>query len=111
MWQKTYLIAPCIFSADYLNNIIGLFASLLYLPHAIFLNYISSIYINKKFNKKFRERRSSQSSDRQHASRPDATPLDFVVRPQSRIDPEEVRARAKQVVQDQRRLKVGLSIQ
>jgi hypothetical protein len=101
------LIAPCIFSADYLNNIIGLFASLLYLPHAIFLNYISSIYINKKF----RERRSSQSSDRQHASRPDATPLDFVVRPQSRIDPEEVRARAKQVVQDQRRLKVGLSIQ
>jgi transcription factor SPN1 len=37
--------------------------------------------------------------------------LDFVVRPQSRIDPEEVRARAKQVVQDQRRLKVGLSIQ
>jgi len=101
------LIAPCIFSADYLNNIIGLFASLLYLPHAIFLNYISSIYINKKF----RERRSSQSSDRQHASRPDATPLDFVVRPQSRIDPEEVRACAKQVVQDQRRLKVGLSIQ
>ena len=101
------MIAPCIFSADYLNNIIGLFASLLYLPHAIFLNYISSIYINKKF----RERRSSQSSDRQHASRPDATPLDFVVRPQSRIDPEEVRARAKQVVQDQRRLKVGLSIQ
>jgi hypothetical protein len=101
------LIAPCIFSADYLNNIIGLFASLLYLPHAIFLNYISSIYINKKF----RERRSSQSSDRQHASRPDATPLDFVVRPQSKIDPEEVRARAKQVVQDQRRLKVGVSIQ
>ena len=101
------MIAPYIFSADYLNNIIGLFASLLYLPHAIFLNYISSFYINKKF----RGRRSSQSSDRQHASRPEATPLDFVVRPQSKIDPEEVRARAKQVVQDQRRLKVGLSIQ
>jgi len=32
------------------------------------------------------------------------------VRPQSKIDPEEVRARAKQVVQDQRRLKVGFSI-
>ncbi|KAG6780820.1 hypothetical protein POTOM_013699 [Populus tomentosa] len=55
-----------------------------------------------------RERKSSQSSDRQHASRPEATPLDFVVRPQSKIDPEEVRARAKQVVQDQRRLKGAL---
>ncbi|KAI9401537.1 hypothetical protein POPTR_001G135900v4 [Populus trichocarpa] len=58
-----------------------------------------------------RERRSSQSSDRQHASRPDATPLDFVVRPQSRIDPEEVRACAKQVVQDQRRLKMNKKLQ
>ena len=27
-------------------------------------------------------------------------------RPQSKIDPDEIRARAKQVVQDQRRLKV-----
>lgn len=32
--------------------------------------------------------------------------MDFVVRPQSKIDPDEVRARAKQVVQDQRRMKV-----
>uniref|UniRef100_A0A6N2KR63 TFIIS N-terminal domain-containing protein n=1 Tax=Salix viminalis TaxID=40686 RepID=A0A6N2KR63_SALVM len=56
-------------------------------------------------------RRSSQSSDKQHASRPEATPLDFVVRPQSKIDPEEVRARAKQVVQDQRRLKMNKKLQ
>ncbi|KAJ6388994.1 hypothetical protein OIU77_027365 [Salix suchowensis] len=54
-----------------------------------------------------RERRSSQSSDKQHASRPEATPLDFVVRPQSKIDPDEIRARAKQVVQDQRRVKMN----
>lgn len=54
-----------------------------------------------------RERKSGQSSSRLHASRPEATPLDFVVRPQSKIDPDEVRARAKQIVQDQRRLKVG----
>jgi len=32
--------------------------------------------------------------------------LDFVIRPQSKIDPEQIRARAKQAVQDQRRLKV-----
>ncbi|KAF2316317.1 hypothetical protein GH714_041658 [Hevea brasiliensis] len=58
-----------------------------------------------------RERRSGQSSDRQHASRPEATPLDFVVRPQSKIDPEEIRNRAKQVVQDQRRLKMNRKLQ
>lgn len=34
--------------------------------------------------------------------------MDFVVRPQSKIDPDEIRARAKQVIQDQRRLKVWL---
>ncbi|XP_065878228.1 protein IWS1 homolog 1 [Euphorbia lathyris] len=58
------------------------------------------------------ERRSGQSSaSRQHASRPEATPLDFLVRPQSKIDPEEVRARAKQIVQDQRRLKMNKKLQ
>jgi transcription factor SPN1 len=57
-----------------------------------------------------RERKSSQSSSRQHATRPEATPLDFLVRPQSKIDPDEIRARAKQVVQDQRRLKVGFPL-
>lgn len=36
--------------------------------------------------------------------------MDFVVRPQSKIDPDEIRARAKQVVQDQRRLKVSASL-
>ncbi|XP_039069240.1 protein IWS1 homolog 1-like [Hibiscus syriacus] len=53
----------------------------------------------------------SESSSRLHASRPDATPLDFVVRPQSKIDPDEIRARAKQVVQDQRRLKMNKKLQ
>ncbi|XVF13694.1 hypothetical protein REPUB_Repub08aG0229900 [Reevesia pubescens] len=53
----------------------------------------------------------SESSSRFHASRPDATPMDFVVRPQSKIDPDEIRARAKQVVQDQRRLKMNKKLQ
>ncbi|XP_057466818.1 protein IWS1 homolog 1-like [Actinidia eriantha] len=58
------------------------------------------------------ERKSGQSSSMQHASRPEATPLDFLVRPQSKIDPDEVRARAKQVVQDQqRRLKMQKKLQ
>jgi transcription factor SPN1 len=57
------------------------------------------------------EPKSSQSSSRQHASRPEATPLDFLVRPQSKIDPDEIRARAKQVVHDQRRLKMNKKLQ
>lgn len=57
------------------------------------------------------ERKSGQSSSRQHASRPEAMPLDFIVRPQSKIDPDEIRARAKQVVQDQRRLKMQKKLQ
>lgn len=55
--------------------------------------------------------RSGQSSSRQHASRPEATPLDFVIRPQSKIDPEEVRARAKQAAQDQQRMKMNKKLQ
>ncbi|XP_059656901.1 protein IWS1 homolog 1 [Cornus florida] len=55
--------------------------------------------------------KSGQSSSRQHASRPEAMPLDFLVRPQSKIDPDEIRARAKQVVQDQRRLKMNKKLQ
>ncbi|XVE57369.1 hypothetical protein DITRI_Ditri04bG0086000 [Diplodiscus trichospermus] len=43
------------------------------------------------------------------ASRPEATPMDFAVRPQSKIDPDEIRGRAKQVVQDQRRLERQLA--
>ncbi|KAK2631703.1 hypothetical protein EUGRSUZ_L02550 [Eucalyptus grandis] len=60
-----------------------------------------------------KERKSGQSSSRLHASRPEATPLDFVVRPQSKIDPDEIRARAKQAMQDQdqRRLKMNKKLQ
>ncbi|RXH70935.1 hypothetical protein DVH24_015557 [Malus domestica] len=58
-----------------------------------------------------RERKSGQSSSRQHASRPEATPMDFLVRPQSRIDPDEIRARAKQGTQDQRRMKMNRKLQ
>ena len=32
--------------------------------------------------------------------------MDFLVRPQSKIDPDEIRARAKQGIQDQHRMKV-----
>ncbi|KAL3500019.1 hypothetical protein ACH5RR_039112 [Cinchona calisaya] len=55
--------------------------------------------------------KSGQSSSRLHASRPEAMSMDFVVRPQSKVDPEEVRARAKQIVQDQRRLKMNKKLQ
>ncbi|GAB4850658.1 hypothetical protein Ancab_029969 [Ancistrocladus abbreviatus] len=56
-------------------------------------------------------RKSGQSSSRQQTIRPEAMPMDFVIRPQSKIDPEEVRARAKQVVQDQHRLKMNKKLQ
>ncbi|XLU65252.1 hypothetical protein S245_024461, partial [Arachis hypogaea] len=55
----------------------------------------------------FSQPRSGQSSSRQHASRPEATPLDFVIRPQSKIHPEEVRVRAKAAAQDQQRMKLS----
>ncbi|KAM6556567.1 hypothetical protein CsatB_003586 [Cannabis sativa] len=58
-----------------------------------------------------RERKSGQSSSRQLTTRPEATPMDFVVRPQSKIDPDEIRARAKQGIQDQRRLKMNKKLQ
>lgn len=50
-----------------------------------------------------------ESSSSQHASRPEAISMDFVVRPQSKVDPEGVRARAKQMLQDQHRAKVDNS--
>uniref|UniRef100_A0ACD5VIW1 Uncharacterized protein n=1 Tax=Avena sativa TaxID=4498 RepID=A0ACD5VIW1_AVESA len=59
----------------------------------------------------FSQRKSGQSGSRQHASRPEASPLDYSIRPQSKIDPEQIRARAKQVVQDQRRLKMNKKLQ
>ncbi|XP_050376391.1 protein IWS1 homolog 1 [Argentina anserina] len=58
-----------------------------------------------------RERKSGQSSSRQLTSRPEATQMDFVVRPQSKIDPDEVRARGKQAMQDQRRMKMNRKLQ
>ncbi|CAN4099792.1 unnamed protein product [Withania somnifera] len=55
--------------------------------------------------------KSGQSSARQLTSRPEAMSMDFVVRPQSKIDPEEVRARARAMVQDQRRVKMNKKLQ
>ncbi|KAI3928208.1 hypothetical protein MKW98_023809 [Papaver atlanticum] len=54
-----------------------------------------------------RERKSGElSSSKQHASKPEAAPLDFMVRPQSKIDPDEIRARAKQVEHDKCRAQI-----
>ncbi|KAG0463375.1 hypothetical protein HPP92_019444 [Vanilla planifolia] len=55
--------------------------------------------------------KSRQAASRQHAYRPEALALDFIIRPQSKIDPEEIRARAKQVVQNQRRQKMNKKLQ
>ncbi|KAL1532225.1 Transcription factor iws1 [Salvia divinorum] len=55
--------------------------------------------------------KSGKSSSNQHASRPEAMSMDFLVRPQSKVDPDEVRARAKQVVQDQHRAKMKKKLQ
>ncbi|GMH11932.1 hypothetical protein Nepgr_013773 [Nepenthes gracilis] len=57
------------------------------------------------------ERKSGQSSSRQYTTRPEAMPMDFVIRPQSKIDPDEVRARSKQAGQDQHRLKMNKKMQ
>ncbi|CAL5392310.1 unnamed protein product [Camellia sinensis] len=59
---------------------------------------------------KWMESKSGQSSSMLLTLRPEAMPMDFLVRPQSKIDPDEVRACAKQVVQDQHCLKVGLPL-
>ncbi|CAO2814111.1 unnamed protein product [Amaranthus hypochondriacus] len=56
-------------------------------------------------------RKSSASASRLHASRPEATPMDFTIRPQSKIDPDEVRARARLVQQDERRMKMNKKMQ
>ncbi|GMP55940.1 hypothetical protein CsSME_00020591 [Camellia sinensis var. sinensis] len=55
--------------------------------------------------------KSGQSSSMLLTLRPEAMPMDFLVRPQSKIDPDEVRACAKQVVQDQHRLKMQKKLQ
>ncbi|XP_047327795.1 protein IWS1 homolog 1 [Impatiens glandulifera] len=51
-----------------------------------------------------------QSSSRL-TTRPEAMSMDFIVRPQSKIDPDAIRARAKQVVHDQRRIKMQKKLQ
>ncbi|CAL5395197.1 unnamed protein product [Camellia sinensis] len=60
---------------------------------------------------KWMESKSGQSSSMLLTLRPEAMPMDFLVRPQSKIDPDEVRAYAKQVVQDQHRLKMQKKLQ
>ncbi|XP_047326797.1 protein IWS1 homolog 1-like [Impatiens glandulifera] len=49
---------------------------------------------------------SKHSSSRNHVSRPEAMPMDFIVHPPSKVDPDLIRACSKQVVQDQIRLKI-----
>ncbi|XP_057526604.1 protein IWS1 homolog 1-like [Amaranthus tricolor] len=56
-------------------------------------------------------RESGASASRLHASRPEATVMDFTIRPQSKIDPDEIRARAKQQHQDERRMKMNKKMQ
>uniref|UniRef100_A0A803LRT8 TFIIS N-terminal domain-containing protein n=1 Tax=Chenopodium quinoa TaxID=63459 RepID=A0A803LRT8_CHEQI len=56
-------------------------------------------------------RKAGPSASRLHASRPEATPMDFIIRPQSKIDPDEIRARAKQHQVDERRLKMNKKMQ
>ncbi|KAI3875564.1 hypothetical protein MKW92_037170 [Papaver armeniacum] len=58
-----------------------------------------------------RQRNSGESSSNQHASRPEASPMDFNVRPQSKIDPDEIRARSKLAEHDQCRLKINKKLQ
>ncbi|XP_047326795.1 protein IWS1 homolog 1-like [Impatiens glandulifera] len=48
---------------------------------------------------------SRHSSSRNHVSRPEAMPMDFVVRPPSKVDPDAIRARSKHVVRDHIQLK------
>ncbi|KAJ6808946.1 protein IWS1-like protein 1-like [Iris pallida] len=55
--------------------------------------------------------KSGQGASRQHASRPEALALDFTIRPQSKVDAEQIRARSKQVVPDQRRMKMNKKLQ
>uniref|UniRef100_A0A7N0TAW0 TFIIS N-terminal domain-containing protein n=2 Tax=Kalanchoe fedtschenkoi TaxID=63787 RepID=A0A7N0TAW0_KALFE len=52
-----------------------------------------------------------ESSSRSLTTRPEAMSLDFTIRPQSKIDPEAVRARAKQNQLDQRRMKMNKKLQ
>ncbi|GMP95394.1 hypothetical protein CsSME_00044466 [Camellia sinensis var. sinensis] len=55
--------------------------------------------------------KSGQSSSMHLTLRPEAMPMYFLVCPQSKIDPDEVRAHVTKVVQDQRRLKMQKKLQ
>ncbi|CAL5429440.1 unnamed protein product [Camellia sinensis] len=57
------------------------------------------------------ESKSGQSSSMCLTIRPEVMPMDFLVRLQSKIDPDEVRPCAKQVVQDQHCLKMQKQLQ
>ncbi|CAK9213485.1 unnamed protein product [Sphagnum troendelagicum] len=48
---------------------------------------------------------------RRHASRPEALPLDFARRPESKVDFEEARNRARQQQLDERRMKMNKKLQ
>ncbi|KNA17452.1 hypothetical protein SOVF_079830 [Spinacia oleracea] len=56
-------------------------------------------------------RKAGPSASRLHASRPEATPMDFLIRPQSKIDPDEIRARSRQHQVDERRMKMNKKMQ
>lgn len=56
-------------------------------------------------------RKSGPSTSRQHASRPEAVSMDFMVRPQSNVDPEAVQAREKLMAQNQPRAKLNKKLQ
>ncbi|GAB2296041.1 hypothetical protein Dimus_030178 [Dionaea muscipula] len=62
-------------------------------------------------NVSYRDKKCGQSKVQQLTIRPEAKPMDFVIRPQSKIDPDEVRARAKQTVKDQCRLQMNKKLQ
>ncbi|EYU23305.1 hypothetical protein MIMGU_mgv1a026347mg, partial [Erythranthe guttata] len=67
----------------------------------------------KKFEKKpaKKSQDSGVSSSRPHASRPDPAALDYAVRPQSKIDPVEVRARVKNSGHNEHRAKLNKKLQ
>ncbi|KAK9132291.1 hypothetical protein Scep_011819 [Stephania cephalantha] len=56
-----------------------------------------------------RGKKSIQPSSRQHVYRPEASTMDYVIRPHSKIDPDEVRARAKLAVCSQQPVEVESS--
>jgi transcription factor SPN1 len=58
-----------------------------------------------------RELRPGDVGYRQHASRPEALPLDFARRPESKVDFEEARNRARQQQLDERRMKMNKKLQ